>query len=148
MINILDYKGMVYGIAKRYHRTGVSFTDLIQQGWLGLVQAEQRFDESKGASFNTYAQFWVKREMSDYVRRPRFKEVVGYFEVDYLGVPFISPDETEHLISLLSGRPREIIIARYLEDKTLTELSKEYDLSVERIRQIESKGLINLRQHV
>ena len=54
---------MVLNIAKKFKGKGVEFSDLIQEGNLGLYEALKRFDESKNVRFCVYAEWWVKNFM-------------------------------------------------------------------------------------
>jgi RNA polymerase sigma-32 factor len=59
----------VIGIAREYRRWGVAMDDLIQQGNIGLLKAAQRFDPSQETSLKTYAAYWIRAEIRDYVVR-------------------------------------------------------------------------------
>ena len=52
---------LVIAIAKRYTGQGILFTDLLQEGSLGLIKAASRFDYKKGFKFSTYATWWIKQ---------------------------------------------------------------------------------------
>lgn len=58
-----DNQGFIMLMAKKYHFGFVEFEDLVQAGNLGILEANQRFDETRGVSFLTYAQPWIKKYM-------------------------------------------------------------------------------------
>lgn len=59
----------VIRVAKEYRRWGVPFDDLIQQGNLGLLRAAEKFDPDKDCRLVTYAAYWIRAEIRDYVVR-------------------------------------------------------------------------------
>lgn len=215
---------LVVSIAKRFlGRTGMSFSDLIQEGNMGLIKAVERFDYRRGFHFSTYGTWWIRqaisRAMADQARTIRIpvhmvetinrlgrvtrmlwqklgrepteseiaeamglsEEKVGEIrkialEPTSLETPtgeegdsefydFVedenakSPSENiiqmmlkEQLLAVietLTPREQKVIRLRYgLDDahpRTLEEVGKEFNVTRERIRQIEAKALKKLR---
>lgn len=59
----------VLAIALEYRRWGVPVEDLVQQGSMGLLHAARRFDPAHAACLRTYAAYWIRAEIRDYVVR-------------------------------------------------------------------------------
>jgi RNA polymerase sigma-32 factor len=59
----------VMSIAMEYRRWGVPMEDIVQQGNIGLLRAADRFDPSRDCRLVTYAAYWIRAEIRDYVVR-------------------------------------------------------------------------------
>lgn len=64
---IMQHQNLVHKIAQRWVRSNITFNDLVQEGNLGLLEAANRFDPSRGTQFSTYATPWVKKFIRAYV---------------------------------------------------------------------------------
>jgi RNA polymerase sigma-32 factor len=59
----------VMTIANEYRRWGVPMEDIVQEGNVGLLKAAARFDPARGCRLVTYAAYWIRAEIRDYVVR-------------------------------------------------------------------------------
>ena len=66
---------LVISVAKKYRNRGLSFSDLIQEGNMGLMRAVDKYEYRRGNKFSTYATWWIRqaitRAISDQVRTIR-----------------------------------------------------------------------------
>jgi RNA polymerase sigma-32 factor len=63
------YMRLAISMAAKYKRYGASMNDLIQEAGLGLMKAADKFDPDRGVRFSTYAVWWIKASIQDYVMR-------------------------------------------------------------------------------
>jgi RNA polymerase primary sigma factor len=213
----------VISVAKQYQNLGLSLADLINEGNLGLIEAAQRFDETRGFKFICYAVWWIRQgiiyalaKQSRIVRLPlnrisninKIKKIIAELVQKYEREPsileisqtleqsltnvtaaiknagrYISLDaplvqgEEENMYDVLLNEdascpdkelltdslrkeidralnkltPREADIIRYYfglngkHARTLTEIGEEFNLTIERVRQIKAKSIIKLK---
>lgn len=108
----------VVSVAKQYQNQGLSLSDLINEGNVGLIKAARRFDETKGFKFISYAVWWIRQsilqaivENSRIVRMP-LNKVGSYNKVNEAYIHFVQLAEREptddELADLLDMSPREV----------------------------------------
>lgn len=108
----------VVSVAKQYQNQGLSLSDLINEGNVGLMKAAKRFDETKGFKFISYAVWWIRQsilqaivEHSRIVRLP-LNKVGSYNKVNEAVLNFVQEFErepsSEELAELLDMSPKEV----------------------------------------
>ena len=225
---ILSHLKLVMKIARSYSGYNLPHADLVQEGNIGLMKAVKRFDPDRGVRLVSFAIYWIKAEIQEYViknwrlvktattkaQRKLFfnlrslrktlqplkpediksiaeelkvkeeevremeyrlngREIAidysddeseddHYKPISYLQDHSLNPsdqleqDETKennfsllrHSLKELDDRSRAIVEARWLssnKSKTLHELAAKFDVSAERIRQIEQNALTKLK---
>ena len=162
----------VVNYAKQYRKSGVPFSDLISEGNIGLIKAAEKFDETKGVKFISYAVWWIRNSIQECINRylGNVEEVNAETyvfdnckkaEYDYSS-KMVNEEFEEELTNLQSReatiaelmktlKKREIrILSLYFglydgKEMTLDEIGQEMDLTKERVRQIKDKALVKLK---
>ncbi|WP_075601683.1 sigma-70 family RNA polymerase sigma factor [Saccharicrinis aurantiacus] len=108
----------VVSVAKQYQNQGLSLPDLINEGNLGLIKAAQRFDETRGFKFISYAVWWIRQsvlqalaEQARIVRLPlnkigsmnKVNNTFAALEQEYQREP-----TTEEIAQVLDLTPKEV----------------------------------------
>ena len=66
---ITAYMRLAISMAAKFKRYGAPMNDLIQEAGLGLMKAADKFDPDRGVRFSTYAVWWIRASIQDYVMR-------------------------------------------------------------------------------
>ncbi|PJI85301.1 RNA polymerase RpoH-like sigma 32 subunit [Yoonia maricola] len=66
---ITAYMRLAISMASKFKRYGAPMNDLIQEASVGLMKAADKFDPDRGVRFSTYAVWWIKASIQDYVMR-------------------------------------------------------------------------------
>ncbi|MEO6404855.1 MAG: RNA polymerase sigma factor RpoD/SigA [Ferruginibacter sp.] len=136
----------VVSVAKQYQNQGLTLPDLINEGNLGLIKAAQRFDETRGFKFISYAVWWIRQsilqalaEQSRIVRLPlnkvgltnRISKAYSQLEQEYEREPtpeelaFFLDLDTEEVAATLGVAARHVSMDQPLadgEDSTLIDV--------------------------
>jgi RNA polymerase primary sigma factor len=126
----------VISVAKQYHYGDIPLNDLINEGNIGLIKAAQKFDETKGFKFISYAVWWIRQSILDalskngrFVRLPlhkimersKIKQFSSKFEQKFEREP--TPEEVaEHV----DCKPQEVVDLNPIGDKPAS-LQAEFD---------------------
>jgi len=66
---ITAYMRLVVSMAGRFRNYGLPMSDLVQEGNVGLMQAAARFEPEREVRFSTYASWWIRSSIQDYILR-------------------------------------------------------------------------------
>ena len=120
----------VVTVAKQYQNQGISLSDLISEGNIGLIKAARRFDETRGFKFISYAVWWIRQailqslgENARIVRLPlnrigilsKIKVMISEYEQMYSRAP-----TSEEIAKLLKINYNEIIEAQQISVRNIS----------------------------
>jgi len=115
---------LVPNVARGYRGYGLPLSDLISEGNVGLMQAAKRFDPNKGARFSTYAVWWIKASIQEYILRSWSLVRIGttsaqrtlFFKlrqtkrrIAALQEGEVSPDDAKRIAELLGVAERDVV---------------------------------------
>jgi RNA polymerase primary sigma factor len=119
----------VFNIASRYKGNGTAISDLISEGNLGLIKAIQKFDPDKDVKFISYAVWWVRNSMQEFIKKRQACLNIEK-EEDSLNSPvdtyYLKDSEDDYIIK------KETVLSNE-EDEERNELHKNQKKIVDKI---------------
>lgn len=142
--------------------------DIVQEGIMGLIEAVERFDPSKGIRFSSYAPFRIRGRIINYLERnnnrnlqldeqtEQMQELLGFSahfhdptsrrgNVETIAEDDMLYDTIMKSLDRLSPKERQVVMGIFIEDKKASDLAKELGISNSYLSRLQKTGIRRIR---
>ena len=156
------YQPLVFKIAISFQLPEGDTMELIQEGMVGLLEAAENYDYTRGVAFSVFASFRIKGSMVDYLKKANSGAL--YLEGDLgsgltLGETLTSAqaspselaerqllhEKVTQALGRLPEKEQQVITGMYLEDKTAQSVADAIDISLGHVYRLQKKGVRRIR---
>ena len=156
------YQPLVFKIAISFQLPEADTMELIQEGMVGLLEAAENYDYTRGVAFSVFASFRIKGSMVDYLKKSNSGAL--YLEGDLgsgltlgetLASVQASPTElaerqllhekVTQALGRLPEKEQQVITGMYLEDRTAQSVADAIDISLGHVYRLQKKGVRRIR---
>ena len=156
------YQPLVFKIAISFQLPEADTMELIQEGMVGLLEAAENYDYTRGVAFSVFASFRIKGSMVDYLKKSNSGAL--YLEGDLgsgltLGETLTSAqaspselaerqllhEKVTQALGRLPEKEQQVITGMYLEDKTAQSVADAIDISLGHVYRLQKKGVRRIR---
>ena len=156
------YQPLVFKIAISFQLPEGDTMELIQEGMVGLLEAAENYDYTRGVAFSVFASFRIKGSMVDYLKKSNSGAL--YLEGDLgsgltLGETLTSAqasptelaerqllhEKVTQALGCLPEKEQQVITGMYLEDKTAQSVADAIDISLGHVYRLQKKGVRRIR---
>ncbi len=121
---VMSHLRLVVSIARGYNGYGLQFSDLIQEGNVGLMKAVKRFDYEKGVRLVSFAMHWIRAEIHEFVLKN--------WRIVRIATTKAQRKLFFNLRSMRSGLDS-------LDDKEISHIARQLDVKTEEVREMEMR---------
>ncbi len=156
------YQPLVFKIAISFQLSEPETMELIQEGMVGLLEAAENYDYTRGVAFSVFASFRIRGSMVDYLKKSNNGAL--YLEGDLgsgltlgetLASVQASPSElaerqllhekVTQALGRLPEKEQQVITGMYLEDRTAQSVADAIDISLGHVYRLQKKGVRRIR---
>ena len=156
------YQPLVFKIAISFQLPEGDTMELIQEGMVGLLEAAENYDYTRGVAFSVFASFRIKGSMVDYLKKSNSGALSlegdlgsGLTLGETLTSAQASPSElaerqllhekVTQALGRLPEKEQQVITGMYLEDKTAQSVADAIDISLGHVYRLQKKGVRRIR---
>ena len=146
--NVEKYLPLIKNIASRYSELPIPFDDLVQEGYIGLLEAAKRFDKKKKTKFTTYATYWIKKKILAALDREKIDTTTSIKDSKNVAAKEQKIPKKE--IEFPSGFPqteKKILQLLFEKEYTLSEIGEILNLDREKVRRLKELGKRRLKNY-
>ena len=159
---MVAYQPLVFKLAISFQLQENETMELVQEGMVGLLEAAENYDHTRGVAFSVFATFRIKGRMLDYLKKTN--SGVLYLEGDLgsgltlgetLASGQVSPieyaerqllhDKVTQALGRLPEKEQKVITGMYLEDRPAQAVAEAIDISLGHVYRLQKKGVRRIR---
>lgn len=160
---ITAYQPLVFKIAMAFRLTETQTLELIQEGTVGLLEAAEKFDYTRGVAFSIFASHSIRGRMLDFLQAEYGSQMLSLDGVNSAGLawseclvsneatPFelaerhFLNDKITQAMERLPQKEQQVLTGIYLEDKSAGDLAASIDVSLGHIYRLQKQGVRRVR---
>jgi RNA polymerase sigma factor, sigma-70 family len=160
---ITAYQPLVFKIAMTFRLTETQTLELIQEGTVGLLEAAEKFDYTRGVAFSIFASHRIRGRMLDFLQAEYGSQMLSLDGVNSAGLalseclvsneatPFelaerhFLNDKITQAMERLPQKEQQVLTGIYLEDKSAGDLAASIDVSLGHIYRLQKQGVRRVR---
>ena len=145
-----QFHALVKSVASKHSAAHLSADDLYQEGMIGLLEANKRFDPSRGTQFSTYAHYWISKRILSAVDQEQLAPIdpSSLEEIaDTASGPAVDSEIASKLPPDMPEQEKQVIILSYEKGCTIAQIAQQTGFSRERVKQLRGKALRRMRMY-
>ena len=160
---ITAYQPLVFKIAMAFRLTETQTLELIQEGTVGLLEAAEKFDYTRGVAFSIFASHRIRGRMLDFLQAEYGSQMLSLDGVNSAGLawseclvsneatPFelaerhFFNDKITQAMERLPQKEQQVLTGIYLENKSAGDLAASIDVSLGHIYRLQKQGVRRVR---
>ncbi len=156
------YQPLVFKVAVSFQLPEAETMELIQEGMVGLLEAAETYDYTRGVAFSLFATYRIKGSMLDYLKKSSGSILYlegdlggGLTLADTLASVQASPmelaerqllqEKVAQALERLPEKEQQVITGMYIEDKTAQSVAAAVDISLGHVYRLQKRGVKRIR---